>query len=885
MSFMKQWFSRFRFLAFPVILFILACSLYLSNIHNLPVLTSGGTFDTNKSVILALYQAANFVYFVTSKVVHAGFYPFLLLFVGMVGVFQMLVSFKLYKNRYLPFIGSIFFALNIGTFWFFSYVTLPLLFLFALLPWQLWILFQIMKGSTLTRGQKLLYFFFIQLATAPAFSYPGTFTFFLALIGVLCISMIFSRSIFRVMSHGPVYLLFIVLLNVYWFLPRLYLFIDNNKTVLAFNEAINQSLQVITFPQFLLFIQRQPGIISALQIVFLVIIGLGILRFSRYHIPFLLTSFILSFPFWLKLPVDIPELKSFLASISLPGIIFILIAGSFFFVNGLAAMLSIYTFLHKRFHAKKNKIHPVTLQSLMKSPFEMYQELIDITHKDHPHKHFTPLQFTEHFLNHLLTMKIEHDSHTEKRKHLEVRYLCYAIFLLIIISGVSAFQGNYFELNPGNKTVKKDDSRILALLESLTPEKKAIMSQYSSELEYALASENEQAVTAVFEKYGLRKENPVAIFESLPNIGPPADGLINDRVFQRHGNYITTDSAPFDVYYPFRVFEGKDFTASNKATTLKQEIQQNLMKRLGDYDIESATESSEIQVVNSRGETIAFDSSPYVEMNGDKLDLNFESRPLEVINPGQFKLTPCPDGTSRTCFSFDHHGLEHQYGYLITVTSSSKNPDILPFAIEDLKHNHTYFEGNIDSIEQNIVLPPSFVHGVGYSFILKSPHYKDWTIHISYLPFKEIQDVRFVSRVGIPNGKLVGDPVIKKINSTHYEVSIPKLANGNNSILAFYQDEDEGWKAYKVDRNKVNNVFDLLYMKIYPFAYVKEVGIHTSLNTWANAWQMNNDWSNSTILLLFWPQYLEYAGIGIVTFFFIIFAIIRFKEWYSALKD
>jgi hypothetical protein len=139
--------------------------------------------------------------------------------------------------------------------------------------------------------------------------------------------------------------------------------------------------------------------------------------------------------------------------------------------------------------------------------------------------------------------------------------------------------------------------------------------------------------------------------------------------------------------------------------------------------------------------------------------------------------------------------------------------------------------------------------------------------------------------VGIPNGKLVGDPVIKKINSTHYEVSIPKLANGNNSILAFYQDEDEGWKAYKVDRNKVNNVFDLLYMKIYPFAYVKEVGIHTSLNTWANAWQMNNDWSNSTILLLFWPQYLEYAGIGIVTFFFIIFAIIRFKEWYSALKD
>jgi hypothetical protein len=805
---------------------------------------------------------------------------------ALVGVFQLLVSFKLYNNRYLPFIGSVFYALNCGTFWFFSYVTLPLLFLFALLPWQIWILFQIMKGSTLTRGQKLIAFFLIQLATAPVFSYPGSFTFFLATIAFMCIGLLFSRSIFRVMTHAPVYIIFIVLLNLYWFLPRLYLLIDNNKTVIAFQKAVNQSLQVITFSQFILFIERQPGIIVGIEGVFVLIALLGLIRLTRYHIPFIVTSVVLSLAFWLKLPFDIPELKSFFAAISLPGVIFFLITTSFFFVNGLAKLLDIYTFLHKQFSKNRpHSQHAKTVQSMTRSPFEMYQELIQETHANHSDKQFTPLQFTEHFLHHLLTMKSEQQNSHDKRKHLEVRYVCYAAFLLIVIAGITAFQGKYFPATQTSEASKKDDARIQTLLESLTPEKKALMSHYTKELEYALGSEDEQAITKIFQKYGLQKDSPVELYEKLPNIGPTADNLITDHVYMNHGDYVTSENSPFNVYYPFRVFNGKDFSAEGKNTLLKREIEQNLMKRLGDYDLESATEAAEVSVVNSKGESLTFDASPYVDMNGDKLTLNFESKPIEAIKPDQFTKIDCPDTVVNECFAFDHKGLEHQYGYLITVTSLSKNPDILPFVIEDLKHNHTYFEGNIDSVEENIVLPPSFVHAVGYSFILKSPHYRDWTIHVSYLPFREIQDVRFVSRTGIPTGHVQQLNSAKKITSTHYEVQIPALTDPKNTTLAFYEDVDDGWKAYKVDPEKIHSFLDVFYMRIYPFSYVREIGSHGTFNSWANAWSLNNDWSNSTILLIFWPQYLEYAGFAIVSIFFIIFMTIRFREWYTNLKD
>lgn len=882
---MKQWFSRFRIFGFPVILFILALVLYLLNRQSVPVLDSVLFTNTDKNVILGLYQAANYIYLFTRPLIPATFYPFLLLFVGMVGIFQLLNSFTLFTNRYLPFIGSVFYALNIGTFWFFSYVSLPLMFLFALFPWQIWILFQIMKGSTLSRGKKLIAFFLIQLAAAPIYSYPGSFTFFLAVVGILCFSMIFSRSIFRVMTHGPLYILFIVLLNLYWFLPRMYLLLDSNKTVAAFKDAVNQTLQVITYPQFMLYVMRQPGLIIAIQGIFVVIIFLGVLRLTRYHVPFLVTSLALSLPFWLKLPVDIPELKSFLASISLPGVIFFLIAGAFFFVNGLNTMLEIYSFFHKKVRKERSHHAISPLQAAVKSPFELYQEIVQATHDHHPHHQFTPLQFTEHFLHHLLQMKTQQASHADKRKHLEVRYLCYAVFLLLVISGITAFQGKYFTANTGSFTQKQDDARITALLGGLSPERKAIMSQYTSELEHALATEDDSVVRSVFDKYGIQKDNPVQVFQNVPNIGPLADGVQTDYVFSRHGNYLTSDAQPFDAYYPFRVVEGSSFSAHDKNTILTQEIQQNLMKRLGDYDLESATESAQVSVVTSKGQSLSFESSPYVDMSGDKLTFNFESRPIEAIKPEQFKSVDCQDGVNTECYVFDHQGLEHQYGYLITVTSKSKTPDILPFAIEDLKHSHTYFEGRIDSTEQNIVLPPSYVHGVGYSFMLNSAHYQDWTIHISYLPFTDIQNVRFIGRNGLPTSTAGPHVEVKEINSSQYQIQTQHLESPKTLVLALYQDNDDGWKAYKVDSDKVHSVIDLFWLHLYPFNYVKEIGSHSAFNSWANGWQLNSEWENSTILLIFWPQYLEYAGFAIVAAFFIVFAGIRFQEWYTRLRD
>lgn len=83
--------------------------------------------------------------------------------------------------------------------------------------------------------------------------------------------------------------------------------------------------------------------------------------------------------------------------------------------------------------------------------------------------------------------------------------------------------------------------------------------------------------------------------------------------------------------------------------------------------------------------------------------------------------------------------------------------------------------------------------------------------------------------------------------------------DAKKGIVALSYAYDNGWKAYQIQNTKFK-MQNWLYT-IFPFIFGKEVKNHVLVNNWENGWVLDKDTEpNETIVILFWPQYLEYLG-------------------------
>src|SRR3989344_1261697 len=113
------------------------------------------------------------------------------------------------------------------------------------------------------------------------------------------------------------------------------------------------------------------------------------------------------------------------------------------------------------------------------------------------------------------------------------------------------------------------------------------------------------------------------------------------------------------------------------------------------------------------------------------------------------------------------------------------------------------------------------------------------------------------------------------------------------STLVLSQSFDKGWKAYEVisDKGKakswINNVF--------PFVFGRELKEHVLVNNWANGWVIDSEKlkvksarppasslagevGREKLIVVFWPQYLEYLGFGILALTFIYLTYTTFRR-------
>ena len=128
-----------------------------------------------------------------------------------------------------------------------------------------------------------------------------------------------------------------------------------------------------------------------------------------------------------------------------------------------------------------------------------------------------------------------------------------------------------------------------------------------------------------------------------------------------------------------------------------------------------------------------------------------------------------------------------------------------------------------------------------------------------------------INNLGIGNDQSIND--LKSIEIIPFPYGyLSQVSTGNTSlqkdknVFVLAESYEEGWKAYEF--NNANWLDTAL-----PFLFGTELKEHVLVNNWENGWILSPNSQNSKIIVIFWPQYLEYLGFGIL---FVSFVLIFF---------
>jgi len=222
----------------------------------------------------------------------------------------------------------------------------------------------------------------------------------------------------------------------------------------------------------------------------------------------------------------------------------------------------------------------------------------------------------------------------------------------------------------------------------------------------------------------------------------------------------------------------------------------------------------------------------------------------KIITKNGKSILELTSENSTACISFSFPTLDHNQGYLTLINNANKQGRTLHFWFlnDDTKNSivDTYLKKSENLNMSAFVIPLEQRYSLGYSLHLDSQSIgKD----------KVINDVGEIFVLPIPYELL-----------TSLKISDAESSINNSQTLIYSQSFDSGWKAYTV---KGINWLDTTL----PFLFGTELKNHVLVNNWANGWVLDPKNTNSKIIVIFWPQYLEYLGfaflIGALTCTFI----------------
>ena len=242
---------------------------------------------------------------------------------------------------------------------------------------------------------------------------------------------------------------------------------------------------------------------------------------------------------------------------------------------------------------------------------------------------------------------------------------------------------------------------------------------------------------------------------------------------------------------------------------------------------------------------------------------------IEKDTSGQFIRYSSKEGSYCDHFSYD--SLSPNQSYLISVVSRNVKGLPMRMCVNNITTGRCDIFAHLTTSqpfkEEYFLIPP---RGEGEEFdininnfsIKGTPSVNDLkSIHLIPFPYNLAYGIELYS--GNPPGQSQRYYVenVSRINPSLYSVRLSQ--NSSSGVLVLSQSYDKGWKAYEANS---------LLAPIFPF-FGKEISNHVLVNNWANGWVLGGD-DKGEIVIVYWPQYLEYLGL-LLSFTTLIFLTIK----------
>ncbi|RJQ38798.1 hypothetical protein C4559_00455 [Candidatus Microgenomates bacterium] len=235
------------------------------------------------------------------------------------------------------------------------------------------------------------------------------------------------------------------------------------------------------------------------------------------------------------------------------------------------------------------------------------------------------------------------------------------------------------------------------------------------------------------------------------------------------------------------------------------------------------------------------------------------------------------------------------YGYLIDLKTKNKNGFPLTVNVFTNKDSRNYLYSFAENkpvfTSNNYILPPLYAFDEGVSVLLGGTSYSSVEtanevsdMAIYPFPYEYLTNIYLKKTNASLNGSQENGKIsVEKKNLALYKVN---LTNNNQGTFVLSQAFHEGWLAYEIKdhpsaggsniKNKIATFF--------PFFFGQRLEGHVLVNNWENGFKIQNSkfksqnlnskgksneasameqLNNGTIILIFWPQYLEYLGFGL----------------------
>ena len=235
----------------------------------------------------------------------------------------------------------------------------------------------------------------------------------------------------------------------------------------------------------------------------------------------------------------------------------------------------------------------------------------------------------------------------------------------------------------------------------------------------------------------------------------------------------------------------------------------------------------------------------------------------EIINNQSWK-----ENNNQKEIVYFYDKLPYQTGYLVLIKSDWKSGLATSFYVDSPFTHRTELDTKIakKTDYQNVfILPPNQIIGQGYGFhfsqesIGSTPAQTDIYTFATY-PFP----YEFISNITLQKQNTIS-------NTDKYHV--------------LFEAFNPGWKAYQIESKFLISNFQFL-INYFPFLFGKQLKEHVMVNNWANGWKLSQSQFNQlesvgigqkqNIVIVFWPQYLQFIGFGLLVAAFII--VIKYRH-------